>query len=97
MNIHITADTQKLIEQQIAAGNCSSAEEAIERAVALWASSVSLPKDIDIEALARQQGVKPLINPTEQLRADSWSSDEPADEFLDALYELRSQGTPRMP
>ena len=97
MDIHINVDTQKLIEQQIAAGKCSSAEEAVERAVALWASSVSLPKDIDAEDLARQHGVKPLTNPAKQLKADFWPADETAGEFLDTIYELRSHGTPRMP
>ncbi len=45
-------------------------------------------KRIDIQALARQQGVEPIQDP-DVLRGDFWPEDESIDEFLRELRASR--------
>ena len=44
------------------------------------------------EALAAQQGVKPVANPQE-LYADFWPEDETADQFVEAVRRWRREGS----
>jgi len=49
---------------------------------------------IDPDALAAQQGVKPIDNP-EELYADFWPEQETADDFVQAVRQWRRQGSQR--
>ncbi|HJT75646.1 MAG TPA: hypothetical protein VJ739_00435 [Gemmataceae bacterium] len=52
----------------------------------------SLPlRPIDPEALAVQQGVKPIANP-EELFADFWPAEETADQLVQAVRRWRREG-----
>ena len=44
-----------------------------------------------LEALAAQQGVKPIANP-EELYAEFWPKDETADQFVEAVHRWRREG-----
>ncbi|HEY0071997.1 MAG TPA: hypothetical protein VGE04_18705 [Chloroflexia bacterium] len=45
-----------------------------------------------IEDLAKQQGVKPVIDPG-TLAGDFWPEDETAEEFIATLRQWRNEGT----
>ncbi len=47
-----------------------------------------VPKDIDIEELARKQGVEPLTD-FRKLEASFWPADESVDDFIHAIREGR--------
>ena len=47
-----------------------------------------------LEALAAEQGVKPLANPKD-LAAGFWPEDETADEFVEAVRQWRKEGKRR--
>jgi len=53
----------------------------------------SLPH-IDPEAVAAQQGVKPIDIP-EELYADFWPTEETADRFVQAVRQWRREGNTR--
>lgn len=53
------------------------------------------PKDrLDLEALAAEQGVKPIGNPND-LVAAFWPEDETADDFVQAVRQWRKEGKRR--
>jgi hypothetical protein len=50
-------------------------------------------RHIDVQALARQQGVEPIQDP-DVLRGDFWPEDESIDDFLQALRASRRDEMP---
>jgi len=56
--------------------------------------NIPLPPPIDVDALAVQQGVKPIDNPKD-LAADFWPEDEMADQIVEAIRQWRREGQER--
>lgn len=100
MNIEITGETEKLIQAAIAAGRYTSAEEFIADMIRRSKSGMSpdvalaLPKHLDLDSLAVQQGVGP-IKDFRDLEADFFPASESVDEFVNEIRALRDADEPR--
>ena len=96
MRIEITGDTEKLIQAQLASGQFRTPDECVEAMARHWLQShhggpaafPTLPETTDIEAVAAAQGVGPCDDPN-RLQTNLWPDDEPVDEFLTFLREIR--------
>jgi hypothetical protein len=51
-------------------------------------AEAKLPTPLTLDALARQQGVQPIVS-ADELRADIWESDEELDAFLAEVRRAR--------
>ena len=96
MQIEITGELEAKVVAVMATQSLDSPEEAIawlldQRPAQVGAKRISLlPKQIDIEQLAKEQGVGP-IEDFRDLKYEGWPDDESADEFLAFLDESRGR------
>jgi len=87
MQIEIDGETERLFRSALATGQYESAEEIVaELAKQLQVGAAEdflqpLPEHLDIDDVARKQGVDP-ISDFRQLKADFGPPDETSEEFL---------------
>ena len=95
VQIQINGNVEQIIQAGIASGQFQSAEDALNAMSQAWVERQTktaaselprLPDKIDIEQLAREQGVKPFV-PGRQL-PNVWPEDESIDDFIAFLKEL---------
>jgi len=96
MQIEISNTTEKLLHAALASSDYQSADEFIAAmAMRVVGGEIpQMPKHIDIDELAKQQGVGP-INNFRDLKADFWPQDESVDDFLLEIRDRRQHDSPR--
>jgi len=101
MQVNITGETERMIQAALATGQYASAEEFIaaklqeQRAINQLQSWSSIPRHVDIDTLAAQQGVGPIKN-FQDLKASFWQDEEDIDAFVNEIRLLRDQDIPRV-
>jgi hypothetical protein len=97
MQIQINGNVEQIIQAGIASGQFQSAEDALTVMSQAWverqtkaaaAELPRLPKKIDIEQLAKEQGVKPFV--PGRKHPGVWPEDESVDDFIAFIRELRA-------
>jgi hypothetical protein len=79
-----TRDDLRLLVDHLPDGELDAARVALTRLT-------PMPKRHDLDTLAREQGVGPVVN-FDDLLGDFWPEDETADEFIAAVRRWRREG-----
>jgi hypothetical protein len=98
MQIDLNGEAERIILEQVSSGRFATAEDAANEALRLLSlheRGTPLTPFEELQRKATEQGVAPLKDGTE-LNSDFWPEDEPIEEFLAFLGELRRQTDLRM-
>ncbi|MCA9215591.1 MAG: hypothetical protein KDB27_21145 [Planctomycetales bacterium] len=93
MQINISGETERLIQEAMAEGRFASVEEFLHAMATTWQRQttgkiVPMRKHINAETLIKEQGVLPCTEP-ENLATPIWPKEESTDAFLQFLRHSR--------
>lgn len=104
MTLDIPSEFENVLNDAVASGAFETPQDALRHALALLANQQhedadakghasrsgtnQMPHQVDVDELARQQGVEPF-SLNDPRRADIWPSDESVDDFIASIRAQR--------